>query len=278
MSSAYRIGENTIMSIRRRLVLTGILLTPLILAAAGGPAAASTGSVVPLPAAVKAQLDKYLGAGVVGDPVPSSPLLAVDAYLPPVGIVMSYRVLEEGEKARTETHKVEETTNPKFKPGWRYVLDPWGVMYFQTSSDGGAVIAGNEDRDNEVLSRFTPGQPLIIVGLKPGESRQVTVTVQVADIAKPDKITHKGSLTITYTHLGAYKVKVPAGSLQVEVLALRQQLIVLRRTAPKRVRLRAVGRKTRSRPPTAGRRSTSCLPLSPSSPASFLQAELARPI
>jgi hypothetical protein len=30
--------------------------------------------------------------------------------------------------------------------------------------------------------------------------------------------------------------------LQVEILALRQQLIVLRRTAPKRVRLRAVDR------------------------------------
>lgn len=219
MASAYRIGENTIMSIRRRLVLTGILLTPLILAAADRQAgAADPGSVVPLPAAVKAQLDKYLGAGVVGDPVPSSPLLAADAYLPPMGTVMTYRVLEEGEKARTETHKVEETTDPKFKPGWRYVADPWGVMYFQASSDGGAVIAADEDRDNEVLSRFTPGQPLMIVGLKPGESRQVVVNVRVADIAKPDKITHKGSLTITYAHIGAYKVKVPAGSFDAELI------------------------------------------------------------
>jgi hypothetical protein len=207
------------MSIRRRLVLTGILLTPLVLAAAGRQAgAADTGSVVPLPAAVKAQLDKYLGAGVVGDPVPSSPLLAADAYLPPKGTVMTYRVLEEGEKARTETHKVEETTDPKFKPGWRYVADPLGAMYFQPSSDGGVTIVGEEDRDNEVLSRFTPGEPLMIVGLKPGESRQVAVNVQVADLAKPDKITHKGSLTITYTHVGAYKVKVPAGSFDAELI------------------------------------------------------------
>jgi len=34
----------------------------------------------------------------------------------------------------------------------------------------------------------------------------------------------------------------PRSRLQVEILVLRQQLIVLRRTAPKRVRLRVVDR------------------------------------
>ncbi len=207
------------MAIGRGIFAAGMVFSALAFAAGGRQAgAADTGSVVPLPAAVKAQLDKYLGAGVVGDPVPSSPLLGADAYLPPKGTVMTYRVLEEGEKARTETHKVEGTTDPKFKPGWRYVADPIGALYFQPSSDGGAAIVGEEDRDNEVLSRFTPGEPLIIVGLKPGDSRQVAVKVQVADLSKPDKITHKGALTITYTHVGAYKVKVPAGSFDAELI------------------------------------------------------------
>ena len=39
--------------------------------------------------------------------------------------------------------------------------------------------------------------------------------------------------------------------LQAEILVLRQHLIVLRRTAPKRVRLRAVGRKNSIRIPVA---------------------------
>jgi hypothetical protein len=208
------------MSNHRRLFMTAMVLTALALAAAGGHAIAAdtAGSVVPLPTADRAQLDKYLGAGVVGDPIASPALMAAEAYLPPKGATLTYRVIEQDEPARTETHKVEDTVDPRFAPGWRYVADPMGVMYFQTSSDGGAVIAGDEDRENEVLSRFTPGEPLMIVGLKPGESRKVAVKVRVSDLSKPDKVTHKGSLAITYTYIGAYKVKVPAGSFDAVLI------------------------------------------------------------
>jgi len=205
------------MSMRRRPFMTAVVLAALVVVAAGRHAVAAD-AVIPLSSADKAQLDKYLGAGVVGDPIASPPLMAAETYLPPKGTVMTYRVVEEGEKARTETHKVEETVDPKFKPGWRYVADPMGALYFQTSSDGGAAIVGEEDRDNEVLSRFTPGEPLMIVGMKAGESRKIAVKVQVADLSKPDKITHKGDLTITYTYIGAYKVKVPAGSFDAALI------------------------------------------------------------
>lgn len=208
------------MSIGGRLLVTGVILGALALAPAGrqGGTAAAAGDTIPLPAAVKAQLDKYLGAGVVGEPVAGKPLLAADEYLPAKGSTLTYRVLEQGEDPRTEIHKVQETTDPQFAPGWRYAADPIGALYFQKSSDGGASIVGEEDNDNEVLSRFTPGEPLMIVGLKPGESRKVAVKVQVADISNPKKITHKGALNITYTYIGAYKVTVPAGSFEAELI------------------------------------------------------------
>jgi len=202
------------MSIDRGLFI-GMALSALMLAA---HAAGAADAVVPLPPAVKTQLDKYLGPGVVGDAIPSPPLMAADGYLPPKGTAITYRVLEEGEKPRTETHKVEATANPKFAPGWRYSVDPVGAMYFQPSSDGGAMIVGEEDLDNKVLSRFSPGQPLMITGLKAGESRQVAVNVEVSDLSKPDKVTHKGNLTITYTYVGAYKVTVPAGSFDAQLI------------------------------------------------------------
>src|SRR6185295_6842135 len=196
------------MSIGCRLFGMVMVLASLIMGTGGPAGAADTaGSVVPLPAADRAQLDKYLGAGVVGDPIASPALMTAESYLPAKGVTLTYRVIEKDEPVRTETHKVEDTTNPKFAPGWRYVADPLGAMYFQASSDGGAVIAGDEDNDNEVLSRFTPG-----------ESRKVTVKVQVSDLSKPDKITHKGSLAITYTYIGAYKVKVPAGSFDAVLI------------------------------------------------------------
>jgi hypothetical protein len=208
--------EEPDMSIDRRQFFAAMVFSASVLAA-GWPAAAAD-PVVPLPADAKAQLDKYLGPGVVGDAIASPPLLSADGYLPPKGTAITYRVIEEGEKPRTETHKVADTTNPKFKPGWRYSVDPVGAMYFQPAADGGATIVGEEDLDNKVLSRFTPGQPLMIPGLKAGESRQVAVNVQVSDLKKPDKITHKGNLTITYTYVGSYKVTVPAGSFDAQLI------------------------------------------------------------
>jgi len=205
------------MSIGRNLRMAGLVVAALALAPGGKPAGAAD-AVVPLPSAVKAALDKYLGAGVVGEPVAGPPLIAADDYLPPKGSTLTYRVLEKGEDPRTEVHKVEETTDPQFAPGWRYVAEPLGALYLQKASDGGAVIAGEEDRDNDVLSRFTPGEPLMIVGLKPGESRKVAVKVEVADLSNTKKITHKGSLDITYTYIGAYKVTVPAGTFDAELI------------------------------------------------------------
>ena len=205
------------MSTGHRLFLTVAILSALAWSERQ-VGAADTGSIVPLPSAVKAQLERYLGPGVVGAPIASPPLMSAADYLPPKGATLNYRVVEEGEPARTETHKVEDTTNAQFAPGWRYAADPMGALYFQKSTDGGASIVGEEDRDNEVLSRFTPGEPLMIPGLKAGESRKVAVKVQVAALANPKKITHKGALIITYTYIGAYKVTVPAGSFDAELI------------------------------------------------------------
>jgi hypothetical protein len=205
------------MSNRHARSIAGIaFLTALLLIACGDSALAD--ATIPLSSADRAQLDKYLGAGVVGDPVAATALLAAEKYLPPQGTAMSYRVLEADEKPRTETHKVEKTSDPQFAPGWRYVADPIGAIFIQNTSDGGAVLAGEQDFEEKVLSRFTPGQPLVIAGLMPGEGRRVTVKVAVSDLSDPTEIDHEGSLDITYTYLGAYKVTVPAGSFEAALI------------------------------------------------------------
>jgi len=104
------------MSTGHRLFLTVAILSALIWSERQ-VGAADTGSIVPLPSAVKAQLEKYLGPGVVGAPIASPPLMAAADYLPPKGATLNYRVVEEGEPARTETHKVEDTTDAQFARG-----------------------------------------------------------------------------------------------------------------------------------------------------------------
>jgi hypothetical protein len=182
-----------------------------LLLGAGRPAGAADVAVA-LPDGDRARLDKYLGQGVVGGPLPSAALMRPEAYLPPKGIELSYRVLEVNEGPRTETHKIKDTTEAPFAPGWHYATDPTGSTFLQRTSDGGAVVVAEMDLSREVLSRFTPGAPLIVTGLLPGENRRVTIKVEVSDLSDPSDIEHTGWFDVLYTYIGTYVVTVPAGS------------------------------------------------------------------
>lgn len=205
------------MSSRRVRFIARIAVVAALLFIAIGPHARAD-TVVPLPSAARAQLDKYLGPGVVGSPVAAGALLTGDAYMPRMDAVMVYRVLEPGDRPRAETHKVENTTDPMFTPGWRYGREPIGDIFMQATEDGSIMIPGEQDLEKKVLSRFTPGQPLIIAGLKAGESRRVTTKVEVSSLSDPTDIDHKGSLDIIYTYVGAYKVTVPAGTYEAALI------------------------------------------------------------
>lgn len=198
------------MPIHRRLAVAIMAATLSFLIA--GSNAGKADSTIPLPSDDRAQIEKYLGTGVVGDPIAATALMTLDKYLPPKGTVTSYSVRDSDGKTRTENHKVEETTDPMFAPGWRYSDEKIGALFMQKTADGGAVILGEQDLEEKVLSRFTPGQPLIVAGLAPGQSHKVTVQVAVSDLSDPTDVNHKGSLDITYTYIGAYKVTVPAGT------------------------------------------------------------------
>ena len=188
------------------LVALPVTIAPLRMADADG-------SVIPLADADRAQLDALLGKGVVGEALPSAPLADVDAYLPPQGKTVSYRVVTQGDKkATTETHKSEETTDAAFKPGWHYTIAGVQESYFQKDPAGKVYTIAEKDLDNKVLSRFTPGDPLVLSGLQPGQSVKSTQKVEVYDLSNLTKVTHSGSLDVTYTYLGTYRVTVPAGS------------------------------------------------------------------
>lgn len=176
-------------------------------------AMAQSGPVIPLSDADRAQLDALLGKDVVGPALPSVPLANVDFYLPPQGRTATYRVVTQGEKkATSETHQSAETTDAGYKPGWQYTIAGVQEAYFQKNPDGEVVTVAEKDFDNNVLSRFTPGDPLILPGLKPGQSVKSSHQVQVYDLSNLKKVAHSGSLDVTYAYLGTYRVTVPAGT------------------------------------------------------------------
>ncbi|WP_119302030.1 hypothetical protein [Dongia deserti] len=175
--------------------------------------AAAEGTVISLPSADQEEIEKLLGKGVVGDAQPAMPLGSPESYLLPKGSSMSYQVIEK-DKKRAEAHKLEDTTDASLAPGWHYSVEKAGAAFFQKSSDGSLHTVAEQDLGNKVLSRFVPGEPMIVQGLKPGESRTSTLQVSVYDLSDLKKVTHSGSLDVTYTYIGAYRRDRSSGHLR----------------------------------------------------------------
>jgi len=191
----------------------------LAFAISHGATADTAGTAVPLPAADQEQLDTLLGKGVVGAAQPASPLGSPESYLPPKGSSMTYQVVKKG-KTTDETQKIEDATDPPFAPGWQYTVEKEGARFFQKTPDGSLMTVAEQDLGNKVLSRFTPGDPLIIPGMNPGESRKSKVQVAVYDLSDLEmkNVTHSGSLDVTYTYVGTYSVTVPAGTYDAALI------------------------------------------------------------
>lgn len=178
----------------------------------------AAGPIIPLPDTDRAQLDRLLGKGIIGEALPSPPLGGMGAYFPPKGRVMSLRVVTSDKKATTETHTIEDTTEAAFEPGWHYTIKGITELYFQRDPDGNVVTVAEKDLDQGVLSRFTPGDPLIMPGLKPGQSIKSSHKVEVFDLSNLKKVSHSGSLDVTYTYVGTYRVTVPSGTYDAALI------------------------------------------------------------
>ena len=69
----------------------------------------------------------------------------------------------------------------------------------------------------------TPANPFVLKGMKPGESRSYVQHVLVNALDEPTDQEYSGSLNGTYTYLGTYLVKVPAGTYPAVLFRLKCQ-------------------------------------------------------
>ena len=169
------------------------------------------GAVVPLPAPLAAAAEKYL-PGVVGEPVPAFTIDPGLATLAPGS--RTYAVVSGTTKAKSEQHQIVASD----KPGhWRYTVGDRTVFLAETKGESLAIIS-EQDTDKGVLTRFSPPQPLLIAGMNAGDQRSMTIKVQVFDLDDPSDLEHKGSLDLTLSYVGAYKVTVPAGTFDAALL------------------------------------------------------------
>lgn len=198
---------------RRRAValiatLTCALATPL---AAEDPPAAGDARTIPLPQTDRALLEQYFGQDVIGEPIAATTIDEPTRYISLEKSRTHWMKRVHGDNVG-QTTKVEVAIVERAgRKAWR-LSTPTEVLYGELDQSGSIVQHSSKDLTQSVLSRYTPAEPILTNGLTPGQSVKSTIQVGVYDLTNTADETHSGSLNLTYSYVGAYKVTVPAGT------------------------------------------------------------------
>ena len=203
-----------------RLFVTAMLCC-LTAAALCGPLLAADGVVLPLPAEDQQELSARLGAGVVGQALPSTPITDPSIYFPLQDRAGSYQVTAGSHAGNTQTLKVAKRNRPSGTPAWRFGISPTLAGFIQQNVAGDLMMPAVSDSDEGVVVITTPANPFVIKGIKPGETRTMSQTVSVNYLDDPTKQDYSGTLNTAYTYVGTYQVTVPAGTYQAILIRLK---------------------------------------------------------
>ena len=187
-----------------------VVIWPLLLAPGGARAAGG------LSADEQAMLEDLLGSGALGEPVAGSPL--TPSFAPLRDGTWTYRIVGGEDQGRSEQHKVTRLKGDQSGADWRYAVGAKSAQLIKQTGDGSLVFVSLEDFDEGVISRYTPPEPALLAGMAPGDSKAFTIGVKVADLSSPQNVKHEGTLDLTYSYLGAYKVNTPAGSYDAALI------------------------------------------------------------
>lgn len=189
--------------------LAALTLGFLLLASA--PAGAQ-GVVLPLPPADQRTINSQLGAGVVGNALPSKRITNVSLYFPLTNRSLTYQIASGPNAGHSEFSEIARARRPGGKPAWRLRLSPSLTGFITQTSEGDLVMPAVSDPGEGVAVVTTPANPFVPRGMQPGETRSFSQQVSVNYLDDPGDQRYSGSLSGTYTYLGTYQVTVPAGS------------------------------------------------------------------
>jgi hypothetical protein len=169
-------------------------------------------------------LNEYLGDNVVGEAVPAPALAHGLGYLISIGDGLAWRmrVISGKGKGTEQMASAGILDRPGDKTRFRIDTgDGRDVLFGQTDAKGNLISYASQDNQQGVISRFTPAQPIFLADMKPGESRKFTSTIFVGDLSAPDVETHSGKLDVEFTYEGAYRLHVPAGTIDAVLFKTR---------------------------------------------------------
>ena len=202
-----------------RVLLVGMLCGCIVGTVLPGRGGAADGGVLPLPAADEREITKHLGAGVVGQALPSKPIDDPLVYFPLQERTVNYQITAGEHAGNTQTMRVEKGKRPSGRPAWRFGLTP-SIQGFIQQTGTDLIMPAVSDTEEGVVIVTTPPNPFILKGMQPGESRTLSQTVAVNYLDDPTSRDYSGTLNGTYTYVGTYQVTVPAGTY--DAILMRQ--------------------------------------------------------
>ncbi len=180
--------------------------------------AAESSPTVPLSDGDRQAIEQYLGKGVIGQAIPATPITDTDRYLVPEPGARTYRLVEGPDKGKTERHQPTQIKQEGGATTWRYDAGGKYIYFVSAKANGDYVVTGVTAAKEGAITRYSPPEPFMLKGLAPGDERLLTMGIKVFDLSNPDEQTYEGSLDVNYRYIGAYKVKVPAGSFDTVLI------------------------------------------------------------
>jgi hypothetical protein len=189
--------------------VTAITLVVLLLATRSAHA---QGVVLPLPPEDQQMISAQLGAGVVGNALPSAPIQDASIYFPLQERAPTYQVTAGPNAGNTQTLGLVKTHRPNGRSAWRFQMSPSLAGFIRQTPEGDLVMPSISDPGEGVIVVTTPANPFVPKGMQPGETRTYSQQVAVNYLDDPTDQKYSGTLNGTYTYVGTYQVTVPAGT------------------------------------------------------------------
>jgi len=185
------------------------------------PAWSQTGAVLPLAPEDQQKITAKLGAGVVGQALPSQPITDTSVYFPLQDRSPSYLVTAGKNAGNTQTLPLAKRNRPNGQPAWRAALSPTLAAFVRQTVEGDLMMASVADSSHDVLVITNPANPFLLKGMQPGETRTFNQSVSVNYLDDPTRQDYSGNMTGAYTYVGTYQVSVPAGTYSAILMRVK---------------------------------------------------------
>ena len=176
-----------------------------------------------LPPGDQQMITTQLGPSVVGKAVPSKPIDDTSIYFPLHDSASIYQVMTGPNAGKMQTLGLTRMRRPNAKSAWRFQLSPTLAGFIRQTPDGNLMTPAISDLGEGVVVVTTPANPFVLKGMKPGESRSYVQHVLVNALDEPTDQEYSGSLNGTYTYLGTYLLRLPAGTYPAVLFRLKFQ-------------------------------------------------------